>query len=266
MGRPLFGVDAFTTEAFRGNPAAVCLLDAGPWPEDQWCAALAAELNLSETAFLRPRDDGFDLRWFTPLVEVDLCGHATLAAAHILWETGRLDATDPARFHTPGGALSARLDGRAVVLDFPALVATPGPAPPGLEAALGVEIRACATTAYQLLVEVDTPATVRAVQPDLTAIAALPVRGVCVTAAAPEGDVDFVSRLFAPGVGIPEDPVTGSAHCALGPWWGPRLAKTELVGQQLSRRGGIVRVGLDGDRVLLGGSAVTVWQGALRDA
>jgi PhzF family phenazine biosynthesis protein len=259
-------VDAFTAEAFRGNPAAVCLLDARPWPDDRWCGALAAELNLSETAFVGPRDAGFDLRWFTPIVEVDLCGHATLAAAHILWETGRLSADDPARFHTRSGVLSAQRDDGGVVLDFPALDATPVPVPPDLESALGVAVRACATTVHQLLVEVDAPTTVQGVDPDLAAIAALPATGVCVTALAPEWDVDFVSRFFAPRVGIPKDPVTGSAHCALGPWWGPRLAKTEMVGEQLSRRGGRVRVRLTGDRVGLGGSAVTVWQGALRDA
>ncbi len=239
----------------------MCLLDREPWPDDGWCAALAAELNLSETAFVRADADGFALRWFTPVVEVDLCGHATLAAAHVLWETGRVDEGDAIRFDTRGGDLGARRDGHDVTLDFPALAATPIPTPAGLEAALGVDVRACATTEHQLLVEVAAAATVAALAPDLAQIAALPVRGVCVTAAAGAGDVDFVSRLFAPRVGIPEDPVTGSAHCALGPWWGPRLGKTALVGRQLSRRGGTVRVGLAGDRVRLGGSAVTVWEG-----
>ncbi len=260
---PLFGVDAFTASAFGGNPAAVCLLDGDTWPDDQWCGAVAAELNLSETAFVLPGGDGFGLRWFTPTVEVELCGHATLASAHVLWTTGRLTADAPARFHTRSGALGATRAGEHVVLDLPALAPVRCAAPPGLEAALGVPVRAAAHNAHHLLVEVDTAATVRDLTPDLGAIARLDVTGVCVTAPGDRTGVDFVSRFFAPRVGIPEDPVTGSAHCALGPWWAPRLGRDQLVGEQLSRRGGLVHVRLDGDRIQVAGQAVTVWRGEL---
>jgi len=260
---PLFGVDAFTASAFGGNPAAVCLLDGDAWPDDRWCADLAAELNLSETAFVLPDGDRFGLRWFTPTVEVALCGHATLASAHVLWSAGRLAPTAAARFQTRSGMLGATRVGERVVLDFPALASVRCAAPPGLEAALGVPVRAAATNAYHVLVEVDTAATVRDLTPDLGAVAAVDVTGVCVTAPGDRRGVDFVSRFFAPRVGIPEDPVTGSAHCALGPWWAPRLGRGELVGEQLSRRGGVVHVRVDGDRVQLAGQAVTVWRGEL---
>lgn len=224
---------------------------------------MAAELALSETAFARPQPGGWALRWFTPTVEVDLCGHATLATAHVLWETGRLAPDDPARFDTRSGALHATRHGREIVLDFPALPSVSVPPPDGLEATLGTPIVAAGRNAHDLLVEVGSSAVVEGLTPDLAAIARLEVRSVCVTAASDAPDVDFVSRVFAPRVGIPEDPVTGSAHCALGPWWAPRLGRVDLVGRQLSRRGGVVRVRVEGDRVQLGGSAVTVWRGEL---
>jgi predicted PhzF superfamily epimerase YddE/YHI9 len=260
---PLFGVDAFTGTAFGGNPAAVCLLDGATWPDDQWCGAVAAELNLSETAFVLADRDSFGLRWFTPTVEVELCGHATLASAHVLWSAGRLAADRPARFRTRGGLLGATRHGDHVVLDFPALASVRAAAPPGLEAALGGPVRAVAHNPYHLLAEVDTAAAVRDLSPDLEAIARLDTTGVCVTAPGDRAGVDFVSRFFAPRVGIPEDPVTGSAHCALGPWWAPRLGRNQLVGQQLSHRGGVVHLQVDGDRVRLAGQAVTVWRGEL---
>ncbi len=260
---PLFGVDAFTATAFGGNPAAVCLLAGDAWPDDRWCGSVAGELNLSETAFVLPRPDGFGLRWFTPTVEVDLCGHATLASAHVLWSSGRLAGDAPARFHTRGGELAATQAGDHVILHFPALAAVRCSAPAGLEPALGVTARAVARTDYHLLVEVDGAATVRALTPDLDRLAHLDATGVCVTAPGDRAGVDFVSRFFAPRVGIPEDPVTGSAHCALGPWWSARLGRVALVGEQLSRRGGLVHVRVDGARVQLAGQAVTVWRGEL---
>ena len=261
MGIPLVQVDAFTDRPFAGNPAAVCLLDA---PADAvWMQAVAAEMNLSETAFLHPEGDGFGLRWFTPTLEVDLCGHATLAAAHVLWQRRLLAADDTARFQTRSGLLTARRQGDWIELDFPATPAQPVEAPPALRQALGVQLRYAGRSQFDYLVEVTDEATVRALAPDLALIASLPVRCVIVTSAAALPAYDFVSRVFGPAAGIDEDPVTGSAHCCLGPFWGARLGKTTLIGFQASKRGGSVRVGLAGERVLLGGQAVTVFEGEL---
>ncbi|MBM3939383.1 MAG: PhzF family phenazine biosynthesis protein [SAR202 cluster bacterium] len=261
MGHPLFQVDAFTATPYRGNPAAVCLLD-GPAPAG-WMQDVAREMNLSETAFLHPANDGFDLRWFTPTVEVDLCGHATLASAHVLWETGRLPTAEPARFHTRGGLLTAVRGDDMIEMDFPARPAAPAEPPPGLEAALGVPLRHVAKTKADYLVEVESARQVRDLRPDLTSLARLPLRGVMVTSRSDDDASDFVSRFFAPVSGIPEDPVTGSAHCCLGPYWGAKLGKRSLVGHQASARAGVVRVRLAGDRVWLGGRAVTVLRGEL---
>jgi predicted PhzF superfamily epimerase YddE/YHI9 len=252
-------VDAFTAEPFGGNPAAVCILPAPREPE--WMQLVAREMNLAETAFLLPRADGFDLRWFTPGVEVDLCGHATLASAHALWEAGQLGPADTARFHTRSGVLTAVQRDGLIWLDFPRTPAVPTPAPPGLEEALGATPRWTGRSPFDWLVELDADATVRALAPDLALIARIDARGVIVTARADDGAHDFVSRFFAPAAGIPEDPVTGSAHCALAPFWAERLGKTELVGFQASARGGTVRTRVVGDRVLLGGTAVTVARG-----
>jgi PhzF family phenazine biosynthesis protein len=261
MGLPLYQVDAFTDQPFAGNPAAVCLL---PGPrDDPWLQRVAGEMNLSETAFLVPRPDGFHLRWFTPTIEVPLCGHATLASAHVLWETGRLGTGEPARFHTLSGLLTAERQGDAILMDFPARPAEPCPDEHGLAAALGARPVHVGKNGLDYLVEVESAAVVRSLRPDHARLAALPVRGVIVTSAADGGGFDFVSRFFAPGSGIAEDPVTGSAHCCLGPFWGRRLGKTELRGFQASARGGVVRVQLRGDRVLLGGRAVTVLRGEL---
>lgn len=254
-------VDAFTDRPFAGNPAAVCLLSA---PRDPvWMQQVGREMNLAETAFLLPRPDGFDLRWFTPTTEVDLCGHATLASAHILWEEGYLPSGAVATFHTRSGILTAARHGELIWLDFPATPDRPASESAELRRALRVNIRYLGRTAFDYLVEVDSAATVRSLRPDLSALARLRVRGVIVTARSDRVGEDFVSRFFAPASGVPEDPVTGSAHCGLGPFWASRLGKQELVGYQASERGGIVRVRLDGNRVHLGGQAVTVLRGEL---
>jgi len=261
VGLAIVQVDAFTDTPFRGNPAAVCVL---PTPRDErWMQEIAREMNLSETAFLHGESDGFGLRWFTPTVEVPLCGHATLASAHVLWEDGHLPRDRQARFHTKSGLLTADRDHGWIELDFPAKHAEPAPPPAGLAEALGAKPLYVGRNALDYLVEVDSEATVRRLSPDFTALTKLPVRGVIVTSRAAPGPYDFVSRFFAPGSGIPEDPVTGSSHCALGPFWSARLGKSELLAYQASARGGVVRVRLAGDRVKLGGQAVTVLRGEL---
>jgi PhzF family phenazine biosynthesis protein len=269
MELPIYQVDAFTAMPFAGNPAAVCLLSE---PRDaQWMQHVAAEMNLAETAFLHPRNDGFNLRWFTPAVEVDLCGHATLASAHVLWETGRLEPEAAARFHTRSGLLTARQQGAWIEMDFPAEPEEPATAPDALVEALGIAPKYVGRNRFDYLVEVDSEETVQSLRPDFKLLATVPTRGVIVTSLAASPEHDFVSRFFAPRAGIEEDPVTGSAHCCLGPFWGQRavseakggLRRETLVGYQASARGGTVRVRLKGDRVDLGGQAVTVLRGCL---
>ena len=259
--QPFTQVDAFTDRPFAGNPAAVCLLPAER--ETAWMQLVAREMNLAETAFLRRREDGFDLRWFTPGTEVDLCGHATLASAHALWEEGELAPDRVARFHTRSGLLTAERRDGLVWLDFPATPAIDGETPDGLVAALGVEPVSVGRTPFDYLAVLDTEAQVRALTPDLSLVGRMPVRGVIVTAPSAGDPHDFVSRFFAPAVGVPEDPVTGSAHCALGPYWAARLGRSDLRGYQASPRGGLVHVRVRGERVLLGGHAVTVARGTL---
>lgn len=259
-------VDAFTSEPFKGNPAAVCVLTQ-PIDEARM-QNIAREMNLSETAFLNRRPDGsFDLRWFTPAVEVALCGHATLASAHALWEAGQLQANQIAQFHTKSGLLTATHTGDWIELNFPSTPSEPCEAPPEMLEALGVSAKYVGKSKFDYLVEVDSEATVRGATPDFGRLRKLPVRGVMMTApAAPSSSgpsVDFVSRFFAPGSGIDEDPATGSSHCCLTPYWAGRLGKTEMIAQQLSSRGGVLRVKLDGDRVLLAGQAVTVLKGEI---
>lgn len=269
-------VDAFTAVPFRGNPAAVCILDAdreahrethpGRPRDDGWMAAVAAEMNLSETAYVTARDDGdFDLRWFTPTVEVDLCGHATLATAHALWEAGLGGSGDALRFHTRSGVLTARREEDGIVLDFPAEPASPAPAPPGLLAGLGIATAvAVARNRFDYLVELASAAELRVLEPEMGQLAQVDARGVMVTApAAADDECDFVSRWFGPRVGVAEDPVTGSAHCCLGPWWQAKTGRSELRGYQASRRGGYVGTRMRGDRVELIGEAVTVLRGEL---
>lgn len=261
-------IDAFADRPYSGNPAAVCLLEDER--DRRWMQAVAAEMNLSETAFVRPQGDGFDLRWFTPAVEVDLCGHATLAAAHALWSEGRAPADSPISFHTRSGILWAVRQRELVELDFPAT----GPGPSGLTAgqiadlgdALGVEPEHVAESVFDLLVVVGSENLVRGVTPDLPRLSELASRGVIVTSPSDDPRFDFVSRFFAPGVGVDEDPVTGSAHCCLGPYWSQRLGKTEMTAFQASSRGGVVNVRVAGERVKLGGSAVTILKGELTRA
>jgi PhzF family phenazine biosynthesis protein len=263
MPTPITVIDAFTDRPFAGNPAAVCVLDA-PRPE-AWYRDVAREMNLSETAFLMARRDGdWDLRWFTPTVEEDLCGHATLASAHHLWESALVAPAAPMRFHTRSGLLTAtRREGR-VVLDFPIEAPAVCPVPDGLAAALGAPVRRAGRNRFDLFAELESEAAVRALRPAMDRLAEFPVRGVVATAAADPGrEYDLVSRFFAPRDGVPEDPVTGSAHCGLGPWWAARLGRDTLVAYQASPRGGTVRVTVAGERCLLEGHAVTVWKGAL---
>jgi PhzF family phenazine biosynthesis protein len=264
---PIFTVDAFADEPFSGNPAGVCLLDQ---PADaEWMQRVAGEMNLSETAFVSPRADGFDLRWFTPTIEMKLCGHATLASAHVLWETGTLGARAAARFHTLSGELVCERKAGAIEMNFPAKPVTATTAPAGLIEALGVTAKHVAKNEMDYLVEVGSEAEVRELLPDFGRLAAVEARGVMVTSRASSSaesgaeKPDFVSRFFAPRAGVAEDPVTGSAHCALGPYWHAKLDKNPLVGRQLSARGGTVTVGIDGDRVTLAGTAVTVLKGVL---
>jgi PhzF family phenazine biosynthesis protein len=275
---PLFQVDAFSSTPFAGNPAAVVLLDAAPtdptapgWPDAAWMQAVAAENNLSETAFTPVGADtagARGLRWFTPGAEVDLCGHATLATAHVLAETGRLAADGAVRFVSRSGPLGAvvRRDGW-IELDFPALEVTPCPPPAGLLEALGVaahDVRCVGRSRFDVLVELPDRQAVAAVAPDVTALRALPARGLIVTAVGGEPGVDFVSRFFAPAVGVDEDPVTGSAHCVLGPYWASALGRDELQARQISRRGGELRLRVrPGGRVDISGRAVTVVRGTL---
>ena len=259
---PLFQVDAFSDRPFAGNPAAVCLLDA---PVDEtWMQGMALEMALSETAFVLPCDGGYGLRWFTPTAEVDLCGHATLAAAHVLWSEGGLPDDTLLRFSTRSGWLDCRRVDGSIEMDFPARAETSVVAPLGLAAALGVNLDYVGRSIDDFLVEVADESVLLALEPDFRRLRELEVRGVIATCLTQRPGVDFVSRFFAPGVGVDEDPVTGSAHCCLAPFWAARLGRDELVGYQASARGGTVHVAVRGDRVLLRGQAVTVLRGEIR--
>lgn len=261
MPVPLYVVDAFTAQAYRGNPAAVCLLEAAK--EASWMQQVAAEMNLSETAFLVPQGDSYLLRWFTPKVEVDLCGHATLASAHLLWATERVPSGQPIKFHTKSGLLTAKRQGEWIEMDFPAEPVADATIPPALAEGLGTTIKYVGLNRHDYLVEVANESTLRALKPDLGMLAILPVRGIIITCPSQKPEFDFVSRFFAPLAGVAEDPVTGSAHCALGPFWASRLKKEELIGFQASARGGVVKVRAEGNRVALGGQAVLVCRGEL---
>lgn len=255
-------VDAFTAAPFAGNPAAVCVLSEAGDPA--WMQRVACEMNLSETAFLHPQGEDFSLRWFTPATEVDLCGHATLASAHVLWEEGHLTPDQPARFHTRSGLLTATRDGDWISMDFPATPAQATEPPAGLLDALGLSATVWSgKNQWDALIEVESEAAARALTPDFGKLARISLRGVIVTARSATPEYDFISRFFGPAVGINEDPVTGSAHSTLAPYWAGRLSKSEMTGYQASPRGGVIRVRDNVARVIISGQAVTTLRGEL---
>lgn len=262
MSQSIVVVDAFTAETFKGNPAAVCVLAE---PRDAiWMQQVAREMNLSETAFLHPEAGGYHLRWFTPITEVPLCGHATLASAHWLYTSGQLPSDATVRFFTLSGELRATRDGQWITLDFPARPVTVAPPPFDMAACLGVPVLQIGSSAnHRWLAEIATEDELKALQPDLAAMK--DIYGVIATCKATTPGYDFMSRFFAPSIGIDEDPVTGGAHCSLAPYWADKLGKTDMVGYQASPRGGEVRVRLAGDRVYLSGQAVTVLRGELAE-
>ena len=267
MGIRITQVDAFTERPFAGNPAAVCVLSEPA--DEQWMQNVAAEMNLSETAFARRLAPGskFSLRWFTPRSEVDLCGHATLATAHILWQEGHLPGGEPALFETRSGLLTARPGPDGIELDFPAEPVTEVVSNPvelaELQSALGAPVRFAGRNRFDLLVELDSEEQVRSLRPDIRRLEQIPVRGVIVTSRSQSREYDLVSRFFAPRVGVDEDPVCGSAHCFLGPYWSEKLGRTKLTAHQVSCRGGVVKIRVEGPRVVLIGHAVTVLRGEL---
>jgi PhzF family phenazine biosynthesis protein len=262
--QPIYLVDAFATEPFAGNPAGVCPLEKEM--PSAWMQSVAGEMNQAETAFLVPNEDGHLLRWFTPTTEVELCGHATLASAHILWSTGRLPIESQCRFETLSGTLPAcQIGGGRIELDFPVEEAVEIDSPPDLCTALGIgsEPIAIGQNRMDYLIEIETEHELRSLRPDMGLLAAFPTRGAIVTCRSLDG-YDFVSRYFAPAFGVPEDAVTGSAHCCLGPYWASKLGKNSLRAFQASKRGGSLEVEVAGDRVMLRGHAVTTLEGALR--
>jgi len=261
MKTTIFQVDAFTHDPFRGNPAAVCILDS-PRP-DAWMLAVAREMNLSETAFLLPEEGAYRLRWFTPAVEEKLCGHATLASAHVLWESGKLKPGETALFNTLSGVLTASKFGSLIELNFPSTPPEPVETPPFLLDALGVSPLYVGKSPFDYLVEVADDEIVRNLHPNMTLLREIDIRGIIITSVSTNPKYDFISRFFAPHDGIDEDPVTGSAHCCLGPYWNEKLGKTSFKAYQASPRGGIVAVRLEGNRIILGGEAVTVMGGEL---
>ncbi len=261
MGFPIFQVNAFTDELFSGNPAGVCIISE---PKNaKWMQSVARELNFPETAFLLKDGEGFRLRWFSPVVEIDLCGHATLASAHILWERGYLKTDRPALFFTNSGLLTAERKDDWIELDFPSEPAVKVTTPDIIAKALGVIPVYVGKNRFDYLVEVESEKTLRELRPDLSLIKKIPARGLIVTSIARSGDYDFVSRFFAPAAGIDEDHVTGSAHCCLAPYWKERLNKDEFVAYQASPRGGFMHVNITGKQVLLRGKAVTFLSGEI---
>ncbi len=258
----LFTVDAFTDKMFSGNPAAVCLQETEL--EDSLLQNIAAEMNLSETAFVKKSDDGFGLRWFTPKSEVELCGHATLASAHILWQEGIIQQNDEAVFHTVfKGKLTAKKNGDEIILNFPVNAPVPADRNEQLEKALGVKAVNLAVTGHHYLVELDSEEEIRRVMPDFTLLGKLEKYGTIITAKTENKNYDFVSRFFAPSKGIDEDPVTGSAHCVLAPYWSSKLNKKTMKALQASGREGRLSVTCEGERILIAGKAVTVLKGEI---
>lgn len=261
MAVDIYQADAFTEKPFGGNPAAVCVL---PGPADEeWMRKVARDMNLSETAFLYRENGGYNLRWFTPTVEVEICGHATLASAHILWETGRVPRGQAIEFHTLSGVLAAGMSGDMIELDFPSEPESKADAPAALVGSLGVKPLYIGRNRFDYLVEVGSEKEVRAVRPDFALLGTIPVRGVMVTSASDDPKYDFVSRFFGPASGINEDPATGSAYCCLGPYWEKKLGKSEFLAYQASERGGVIGVRVKGERVRLLGKAVTVFKGVM---
>lgn len=254
MSQIIHVCDAFTNQPYYGNPAAVCISD-GP-VDESWMKLIAREMNLSETAFIHPVEGGFSLRWLTPAVEVDLCGHATLASAFTLWYTSTLPPNQPAKFSTRSGWLTCNLENDWISMDFPARQCQMTEAPTDLAESLGTEFSEYGVNGTDCLVRVDSEAILRGLKPNMFMLQKIPVRGVIVTSESESSQYDFCSRFFAPASGVDEDPVTGSAHCALGPYWAERLGKTEFTAFQASQRGGTVKLVLQGDRVLLRGQAV----------
>ena len=267
MGIRISQVDAFTDRPFAGNPAAVCVLSEPA--DEKWMQSVAAEMNLSETAFATrlPGGPKFNLRWFTPVSEVDLCGHATLATAHILWEDGHLPRDEAAFFETRSGLLTARPGPDGIELDFPSEPVSDPIVDPGeldkIQSALGASIKFAGKNRFDLLVELETEEMVRALRPDFRRLEQFQVRGVIATSRASSAEFDLVSRFFAPRVGINEDPVCGSAHCCLGPYWAGKVGRTKLSAHQISCRGGVVKIRVEGPRTVLIGDAVTVLRGEL---
>ncbi|MEO6724188.1 MAG: PhzF family phenazine biosynthesis protein [Blastocatellia bacterium] len=269
MEIPLLHIDAFASEAFRGNPAAVCLLEMSK--PDDWMQKVAAEINLPMTAFIVPRlkANEADLRWFTPTVEMPLCGHATLASAHALWETGRLNEAQEAHFHTLGGRLVCRRVGKQIEMNFPALLMQEADLPSAIAEAFGVRPRKVFRQRYNdgssgnFMLELDSEEAVRNLNPNFELLRKAAKAGIIVTARGNTSKFDFVSRYFAGYVGIDEDSATGSAHCTLTPYWAGVLGKTEMTAYQASARGGVIGVRLSKDRVFLAGEAITVLRGSL---
>ena len=259
MAVMFFHVDAFTNVPFKGNPAVVCLLPEEGDP--QWMQQFAREMNLSETAFLYRIEEGFSLRWFTPLTEVELCGHATLASAHALWEAGEAPQNKPISFMTLSGKLTASKANEWIELNFPASYSEPCDLSDYYLDALGITPLAVFQSNGQYLIEMGEEAAVRAVKPDFSALRRLPGKGIIITARSNKPGIDFVSRYFAPWIGINEDPVTGSAHTILGPYWQKKLSKDHMTGYQVSKRGGSIKIRMSGERVYISGQAVTISRG-----
>ena len=265
MEIPIYQVDAFAEKPFSGNPACVCLLDEPK--DDEWLQAVAAEMNLSETAFVwlrKNQEDYSHLRWFTPVAEVELCGHATLATSHVLWGTGRLNESEDAVFQTLSGRLSASKRGELITLDFPSRPPIEADPPEGLISSLDVEPLFVGTDGTDYIIEVQNENDVATLSPDFQTLASISARGIIVTAESDTSKRNFVSRFFGPAVGINEDPVTGSAHTILAPYWAEKLGMTQMRAEQLSARGGTVEIDLNDDRVFLGGKALTIFEGLLR--
>ena len=262
MKQQVIQVDAFTNRAFQGNPAAVCVLPS--LQDDRWMQSVAREMNLSETAFLLKQDRHYSLRWFTPTTEVPLCGHATLASAHVLWTEGYASTGQELKFETKSGVLTAKYQDDWIELNFPVNRSQDIPPSTKLSDALGVNLKTVLYNSLGYLVEVASARQVQQLQPNFTLLKQLPISNVIVTSKAQDSEYDFVSRFFAPGLGIDEDPVTGAAHCCLAPYWRDRLQKNQFLAYQASSRGGVVKVNYDGgDRVTLLGQAVTVMRGEL---